>query len=41
MRRAVGGEPNPQEYEQKQAQLTELKRLTASRLKSIQRLKNL
>jgi transposase len=27
MRRAVGGEPNPQEYEQKRAQLAELKRL--------------
>lgn len=27
MRRAVGGEPNPQEYQEKQAQLEELKRL--------------
>ena len=27
MRRAVGGEPNPQEYKEKQAQLEELKRL--------------
>jgi hypothetical protein len=27
MRRAVGGEPNPQEYEEKKAQLAQLKRL--------------
>lgn len=27
MRRGVGGEPNPEEYQQKQAKLEELKRL--------------